>query len=157
MVQGLLGHVLFLLEIHLTQHWIHLAIQLNQNMRTPSHHGYLEMARLGWKHCHTWPNPCHDNKESHAIPCIRNLARRLHMKIDTYKESYCSCLILPFPAWSLLPLSLFAFLYPMPKCSKKTKCMLMPRKLLHQHRGNPPGLDLKDSSFSVWCGGSDWI
>ena len=90
-------------------------------MRTPSHHVYPKMARLGWKHCYTWKNPCHNNKEPHAIPCMPNLARKIHMQIDTCKESYCSCLILPFPTWSLLPLSFFAFIDPMQKCSKKTQ------------------------------------
>ena len=35
------------LEIHPTHCQIHLEILLNQNMRTPSHHGYSEMTRLG--------------------------------------------------------------------------------------------------------------
>jgi len=53
---------------------------------------------------------------------MSNLARKIHMKVDTYNEACCSCLILPFPAWSFLPLAFFSFLAPMPKCSKKNMC-----------------------------------
>ena len=53
LVQGPLGHVLYHLDVYPTQRRIHPAIHLNQNMRTPSHNGYLEMASLVWKHYYT--------------------------------------------------------------------------------------------------------
>ena len=110
--------VIYHSEMLPTQLQIHPIIQLNQNMRTPSHHGHSEMVRLGQKHFYTWKHRCHDRKEPHAIPCMPNLARKIHMQVDTCNEAYCSCLILPFPAWSLLPLTFFAFLDPMHNHSK---------------------------------------
>ena len=77
------------------------------------------MERLGWKHYHSRQNPCHNNKEPHAIPCMPNLARKVHMKIDTSKEYCRSCLILLFLTYSFLPLAFFCFLDPTPKFSKK--------------------------------------
>ena len=67
------------------------------HMREPISSNLSRNGRLGLKYYHTWQNPCNGRKETHVIPCMPNLARKIHIQVDTCNETYCSCLISPFP------------------------------------------------------------